>query len=115
MLSEIAVRACTLMYNIHTNDCYHGVRFPTVNNKSYFLKMILTILYCILCLLSLTLQLVSVTYHLGLGDILFLPGSSVCLSVRPSVCLSITKSCPLCNLKTVQGIFMKRHTNINQH
>ena len=32
--------------------------------------------------------------------------------VRP--CLSVTKSCPLCNLKTVQGIFMKRHININQ-
>ena len=40
---------------------------------------------------------------------------SVCLSVCPSVCLSVTKSCPLCNLKTVQDIFMKLHTNINQH
>ena len=29
-----------------------------------------------------------------------------------SVCLSVTKSCLLCNLKTVQGIFMKFYTNI---
>ena len=36
----------------------------------------------------------------------------VCLSVRPSVC---PKSCLLCNLKTIQDIFMKLHTNINQH
>ena len=28
--------------------------------------------------------------------------------------VSKTKSCPLCNFKTVQGIFMKLHTNINQ-
>ena len=40
---------------------------------------------------------------------------SVCPSVRPSFCLSIKKSCPLCNLKTVQGVFMKPHTNVNQH
>ena len=46
---------------------------------------------------------------LGLGDVLLLPKSSVCL------CLSVTKSCPLCNLKTVHGIFMKLHININQH
>ena len=34
--------------------------------------------------------------------------------VCPSVCLSVTKSCPLCNLKTVQDILMERHRNINQ-
>ena len=28
---------------------------------------------------------------------------------------SVTKSCPLYNLKTFQDNFMKRHTNINQH
>ena len=28
---------------------------------------------------------------------------------------SVTKSCPLYNFKTVQDIFMKLHTNINQH
>ena len=50
----------------------------------------------------------------GLGDILFLP-QSVCPSIWLSVCQSITKSCPLCNLKTVQDIFMKLHININQH
>ena len=47
-----------------------------------------------------------ISYHyvcpLGFGDILFLPGSFVCLSS------------PLCNLKTVQGIFMKLHTNNDQ-
>ena len=32
-----------------------------------------------------------------------------------SVCLSVTNSCPLCNLKTVQDILMERHRNINQH
>ena len=32
-----------------------------------------------------------------------------------SVCLSVTKSCLLCNLKTVQDILMERHRNINQH
>ena len=42
----------------------------------------------------------------GLGDILFLPGSSVRLSVRPSVRLFVTKSFPLCNLKTVYSYFM---------
>ena len=42
---------------------------------------------------------------LGLGDILFLPRLSVC---HPSLC-------PLCNLKTIQDIFMKHHRNINQH
>ena len=45
----------------------------------------------------------------GLGDILFFPGR---LSVCPSVC---HESCPLCNLKTPEAIFMKLHTNINQH
>ena len=48
---------------------------------------------------------------LGFGDILFLQGSSVCLSI----CLSVTKSCPLRNLKTVQDIIMKLHVNINHH
>ena len=68
----------------------------------------------------------------GLGDILFLPWSSV----RPSVCLSQNRVrssfwscdplklkivdfaiwlCPLCNSKTIQVTFMKLHTNINQH
>ena len=28
---------------------------------------------------------------------------------------SVTKSCPLYNFKTVQDIFMKLNTNINQH
>ena len=28
---------------------------------------------------------------------------------------SVTKSCPLYNFKTIQDIFMKLHTNINQH
>ena len=28
---------------------------------------------------------------------------------------SVTKSCPLYNFKTVQDIFMKLYTNINQH
>ena len=42
---------------------------------------------------------------LGLGDILFFPRTSVCLS----------HSCLLCNLKTVQAIFTKLHININQH
>ena len=31
------------------------------------------------------------------------------------VAFSKTKSHPLCNFKAVQGIFMKLHTNINQH
>ena len=39
---------------------------------------------------------------LGLGDILFFPGR---LSVCPSVCLS----------QIVSALFMKLHTNINQH
>ena len=43
----------------------------------------------------------------GLGDILFLPWSSVSQSV--------TKSCPLCNSKTVRDIFMKLYTNVKQH
>ena len=44
------------------------------------------------------------------GDILFLPRSSVRLSVS-------VKSCPLCRpyLKKVQDIFMKLHLNIIQH
>ena len=33
----------------------------------------------------------------------------------PSVCMSVTKSCPLCNLKTVQDILMELHRNSNQH
>ena len=49
--------------------------------------------------------------RVGLGDIMFLPWSSVRLSVRPSV----TKSCPLCNSKTVRDIFMKLYTNVKQH
>ena len=28
---------------------------------------------------------------------------------------SVTKSCPLYNFKTVQDVFMKLHTNINQY
>ena len=28
---------------------------------------------------------------------------------------SVTKSCPLYNFKTIQDIFMKLFTNINQH
>ena len=32
-----------------------------------------------------------------------------------SVCLSVTKSCPLCNSKTVGNIFMKLYTNVKQH
>ena len=28
---------------------------------------------------------------------------------------SVTKLCPLCNLKTIQAIFTKFHININQH
>ena len=43
--------------------------------------------------------------RVGLGDILLLPWSSVRLSV--------TKSCPLCNSKTVRDIFMKLYTNVN--
>ena len=43
----------------------------------------------------------------GLGDILFFP---LRLSVRPSVCLSVTKSCPLYNLITVRDISTKLHT-----
>ena len=42
----------------------------------------------------------------------------VCPSFCPSVRLSVTKSCLLCNLKTVQDIFMKLHiilTNIRRH
>ena len=35
--------------------------------------------------------------------VLFLPW----LSIHPTLCLSVTKLCPLCNLKTVQDIFMK--------
>ena len=42
----------------------------------------------------------------GLGNILFLLWSSVHLSV--------TKSCPLCNSKTVRDIFMKLYTNVKQ-
>ena len=34
--------------------------------------------------------------------------------VCPSVCLSVTKSCPLCNLKTVQDILMELLTNIRR-
>ena len=45
--------------------------------------------------------------HEGLGDFLFLPWSSVRLSV--------TKSCPPCNSKTVGDIFMKLYTNVTQH
>ena len=41
----------------------------------------------------------------GERDILFLPLMSVRLSVFPSV----TQSCPLYNLKTVQDIFTKLH------
>ena len=47
----------------------------------------------------------------GLGDILFLPWSSV----RPYVCLSVTKLCLLCNSKTIRDIFMKLYTNVKQH
>ena len=44
---------------------------------------------------------------IGLGDILFLPWSSVHLSV--------TKSCPLCDSKTIWEIFMKLYTNVKLH
>ena len=44
------------------------------------------------------------------GRHIFLAGSYVYPCVRLS-----HKSCPLYNLKTVQGIFMKPPTNINQH
>ena len=47
----------------------------------------------------------------GLGDILFLPWSSVCHKIV-SIC---HKSCPLCNSKTVWDIFMKLYTNVKQH
>ena len=46
----------------------------------------------------------------GLGDILFFPWSSV----HPSIRLSVTKSCLLCNSKTVRDIFMKLYTNVKQ-
>ena len=42
----------------------------------------------------------------GSGDILFFP---LHLSVYLSVCLSVTKSCPLYNLITVTDISMKLH------
>ena len=31
------------------------------------------------------------------------------------VCPSVTKSCPLCNSKTVRDILMKLYTNVKQH
>ena len=34
---------------------------------------------------------------------------------RLSVCLSVTKLWPLCNLQIVQDILMERQRNINQH
>ena len=37
------------------------------------------------------------------------------LVVCPSVCLSVTKSCPFCNSKTVWDIFMKLYINVKQH
>ena len=47
----------------------------------------------------------------GSGDILFFPlRLSVGLFVCLSVCLSVTKSCPLYNLITVTDISMKLHT-----
>ena len=50
------------------------------------------------------------------GRHIVFPRASVCLSVRPSVCLCVChKSCPLHNLKTAQAIFTKLYTNINQH
>ena len=35
--------------------------------------------------------------------------------VRPVVCLSVTKSCPLRNWKIVQDILMEFYRSINQH
>ena len=43
----------------------------------------------------------------GSGDILFFP---LRLSVSLCVCLSVTKSCPLYNFKTVTDISTKLHT-----
>ena len=40
--------------------------------------------------------------------------ASVCLSVLPSVCLSVTKSCPLYNLITVRDLSTELHMPHNQ-
>ena len=37
------------------------------------------------------------------------------LVLCPSVCLSVTKSCLLCNSKTIWDILTKLHTNVKQH
>ena len=47
----------------------------------------------------------------GSGDILFFP---LRLSVCGSVCLSVTKSCPLYNLITVTDISTKLHICVKQ-
>ena len=74
---------------------------------------------CILVLRRLWLSLDSrYVINLVSRDIVF--ARVVCPFVRPSVArpsvrLSVTKPYPLCNLKTVQDIFMKLHININRH
>ena len=51
---------------------------------------------------------VIISLPLGLGDILFFPQASVCLSVSHTHIQSIT-------IKNVQANFTKLHININQH
>ena len=43
-------------------------------------------------------------------------GNEAFFSYAPlNFAVSVTKSCPLCNLKIIPDIFMKLHKNMNQH
>ena len=77
----------------------------------FFVGFFVVVVPCVIC--AYTYSYVSPLQ--GSGDILFFPSRpSVGLSVCVSVCLSVIKSCPLYNLKTVTDISTKLHTFVKQ-